>query len=142
MSEKQESYNTEGYKGLQSEIRGLVIEPKLEVVENRFPDREYIVEFDSEEFNAICPKTGLPDFAKVKIAYVPDKCLVESKSLKLYLNAYRTIGIFHEHAINKIFEDVIKIANPKRASITGNFNARGGIAINVVINYERKKGEV
>lgn len=136
--------DTSGYKGLQSEIRDLKIEPGLEVVENRYNDVEYLVEFVSNEFNAICPKTSLPDFATIKINYIPDRHLVESKSLKLYLNAYRNIGIFHEHAVNKILADFIRACDPKKVAILGTFNARGGIAINVARKYVRgdqKQGE-
>ena len=91
------TFDTSGYGQLQDRIRDIVIEPGLEV-ENMYFDRDYIVELTADEFISVCPKTGLPDFAVIKISYIPDKHLVEEKSLKLYLTAYRNLGIFQEHA--------------------------------------------
>ena len=99
----------------------------LEVVENEYPDNDYEINISIPEFNAVCPKTGLPDFGIIQIDYVPDNLIVELKSLKLYIVAYRNFGIFHEHVINKILEDFTKVCNPKKIHVTGNFNPRGGI---------------
>lgn len=124
------------YRGLQKDIKKLKIEPPLDVVENEYADRDYLVVLQTEELNTVCPKTGLPDFAVLKIEYVPDKWLVEQKSLKLYLTAYRNIGIFQEHATNKIFDDFIETVKPRWARIEARWNARGGISTVVVREYK------
>jgi len=127
----------ESYKDLQEGIRKLKIEPPLQAFENKYQDKECMVQFHTEEFSAVCPRTGLPDYAEIYLRYIPNKKVLESKSCKLYLTAYRNIGIFHEHAINKIFEDFIKVVDPKEAYIRGEFNARGGI--DIVVEREYKK---
>ena len=101
--------------------------PSLEVVENEYRDRDYTVNVSIPEFNCVCPRTGLPDFANIKIQYVPDKYIVELKSLKLYAVGFRNLGIFHEHVTNKIMDDIAKACNPKKIDITGDFHPRGGI---------------
>jgi len=127
------------YEDLQKEIRTLKIEPPLQAFENKYPEKDYWVTFHTEEFTAVCPRTGLPDYAEILITYKPDKKVLESKATKLYLTAYRNVGIFHEHAINKIFEDFIKVVEPKEAYIEGHFNARGGIDIVVELEYKKEK---
>jgi 7-cyano-7-deazaguanine reductase len=116
-------------------IRDLIIKPELETIENIYPDRNYIVELKSEELTTVCPKTGLPDFAKLTISYVPDMLLVEEKSLKLYLNGYRNIGIFQENATNKILDDFVSAVKPRRISIIADWNNRGGIAVHVEVAW-------
>ena len=81
----------------------------LEVVKNEYLDRDYNINIEVPEFNCVCPKTGLPDFAKIKINYVPDKNIVELKSLKLYMVGFRNLGIYHEHVTNLILNDLVKI---------------------------------
>jgi len=106
------------------------IEPSyrdLEVVDNEYSDRDYVINISIPEFNCVCPKTGLPDFGTIKINYVPKKHIVELKSLKLYVVKFRNIGIFHEHVTNKIMDDFIKSCNPKTIEVVGDFNPRGGI---------------
>lgn len=125
-----------GYKGKQDKIRDLTITPELDVVENQYMDRDYIVELKTNEFTTVCPKTGLPDFATITIQYKPDKYLVEQKSLKLYLNGYRNIGIFQEHATNKIFDDFIRQVQPRWAKIEVVWNIRGGVGVKVEREYE------
>jgi len=127
----QQSLNLSEYKGKQDNIRGLKITPDLKVVENQYNDNDYLVELKTNEFTTVCPKTGLPDFAIVTIQYKPDQYLVEQKSLKLYLVGYRNIGIFQEHATNKILEDFIACVQPKWAKIETIWNARGGIDVRV-----------
>lgn len=124
-------FHTGGYRNKQSDIRDLVIKPSLQTIENIYPDADYWVELATEEFSSICPKTGLPDFALLRIRYQPDKVLVEEKSLKLYLTAYRNLGIFQENATNKIFEDFIAKIKPRKAVITADWNPRGGIGVKV-----------
>ena len=99
----------------------------LEVVENEYPNNNYEINISIPEFNAICPKTNLPDFGVIQIDYVPNRKIVELKSLKLYIVAYRNFGIFHEHVTNKILDDFTKACSPKKIHVTGNFNPRGGI---------------
>ena len=90
-----------------------------------------------EEFTAICPVTGQPDFGKLCISYVPDAKLVESKSLKLYLGSYRNEGIFHEFVVNKVLDDLVKALAPLSMEVRGEFRPRGGIAIIPVARYKR-----
>ena len=111
--------------------------PAIETFPNQFPDYEIRVEFP--EFTSICPKTGLPDFGTIAIRYVPKKHCMELKSLKMYLIAYRALGIFYENAVNRILEDVVKAAQPVEATVTGEFNPRGGLTSVVEANYPRIK---
>ena len=113
----------------------------LEAIPNKNPDRNYFVKLNCEEFTCVCPITGQPDFATLKIRYIPDEKLVESKSLKLYLTSFRNEGIFHESAVNKIADDLIKILQPRYLEIEGNFKVRGGIAIVPFVNYGRDEFE-
>ena len=111
--------------------------PAIETFPNQFPDYEIKIEFP--EFTSICPKTGLPDFGTVIIRYVPDKNCLELKSLKMYLLAYRDLGIFYENAVNRILEDVVKSCRPVMAIVTGEFNPRGGLKSVVEARYPRTK---
>jgi 7-cyano-7-deazaguanine reductase len=104
---------------------------KLEAFPNRTPGRFYLVELTSDEFTCLCPITGQPDFATIVIRYVPDKLIVESKSLKLYFWSFRDEGAFHEHVVNAILDDLVKLLDPHWCLVEGRFSVRGGIAINV-----------
>jgi len=108
---------------------------KLETFPNPYPKRDYWIHFECPEFTALCPITGQPDFALITIDYVPDQHCLESKALKFYLFAYRNIGTFHEAAVNRILEDIIKACRPRRLRVSGKFNPRGGIAITVSAEY-------
>ena len=112
--------------------------PELEVVDNHYDDRDYVVHFEIPEFNCVCPKTGLPDFATLTIDYVPAKKLVELKSLKLYINGYRNLGVFHEHVANKVLDDLVAATKPKKLRLVADFNVRGGIHTVVTSNYKWK----
>lgn len=107
--------------------------PKIAVFKNQF--NGYEVTIIEPEFTSVCPKTGLPDFGTITIKYVPHKYCLELKSLKMYFNAYRNIGIFMENSVNKILEDVVSACKPKKASVLGDFNARGGIKTVVEAKY-------
>lgn len=107
----------------------------IETVVNPYPDKIYTVDIEFPEFTCVCPKTGLPDFATIRIEYVPDKMIVELKSLKLYFISYRNEGAFHEKVINKILEDFCAACQPRSANITGEFNVRGGIKTTVSAEY-------
>lgn len=125
------------YEGLQKNIRKLKI-PKIEVWKNQYPDKIYTITLDIPEFTCICPKTGLPDFAVIKIEYSPQKYCIELKSFKMYTIFFRNIGIFHEHLVNKMLEDFVGACKPRRAKITGVFNPRGGITTTVTREYKRR----
>ncbi len=99
----------------------------LQIVKNEYNDRDYTINVTIPEFNCVCPKTGLPDFGTLYIEYIPNKHIVELKSLKLYIVKFRNVGIFHEHVTNYILDDFKKACNPKKITITGDFNPRGGI---------------
>jgi len=111
---------------------------KLETFPNHHPGRNYTVTLRTEEFTCVCPKTGQPDFAKLTIQYIPDRKIVESKSLKLYLWAYRDKGVFHEHVVNAILDDLVTALAPKSCKVTGEFSVRGGIAITVEAEYKNE----
>jgi 7-cyano-7-deazaguanine reductase len=114
--------------------------PSLETFSNQFPDYEIKIEFP--EFTSVCPKTGLPDFGTIVIRYVPLQRCLELKSLKMYMLAYRNLGIFYENAVNRILEDIVKACRPVRAVVSGEFNPRGGIRSVVEAHYPRpKKGQ-
>lgn len=107
----------------------------LEAFENRKPDRDYFVKFNCPEFTTLCPMTNQPDFATIYISYIPDKKMVESKSLKLYLFSYRNHGGFHEDSVNTIMDDLIKLMDPRYIEVWGKFTPRGGISIDPYCNY-------
>ena len=109
----------------------------LETFPNQHPGRHYTVTLVCPEFTCVCPMTGQPDFATLHITYVPDASLIELKALKLYINAYRHVGIFHEFVTNKILTDLIAACQPLRMEIEGDFNVRGGIKTVVKASYER-----
>lgn len=94
---------------------------------NAYPDRDYVVKIDCPEFTAVCPMTDQPDFGRFVIEYVPDQRLLELKALKLYLQAYRDVGIFHETVTNKVMDDLRVALQPRRISVVATYNARGGI---------------
>ena len=108
----------------------------LETFENEFPNRDYTIIHTAPEFTSLCPKTGQPDFATIDIDYIPDKLCVELKSLKLYLNSYRSEGVFFESVTNRILEDLVKVCSPRYMLVTAEFNVRGGISSVVEAEYE------
>ena len=110
--------------------------PEIETFLNQFPD--YKITIKIPEFTSVCPKTGLPDFGTLTISYVPQKECLELKSLKLYLLAYRNLGIFYENAVNRILEDVVAACRPVRATVIGEFNPRGGMSSIIEANYPRE----
>lgn len=107
----------------------------LETFRNRHPEYDYFVKFNCPEFTSLCPITGQPDFAAITISYVPDKYLVESKSLKLYLFSFRNHGGFHEDVVNRIMKDLTRVLDPKYIEVWGRFLPRGGISIDPYSNY-------
>ena len=107
----------------------------LEAFQNRHTENDYWVRFNCPEFTSLCPITGQPDFAEIRINYVPDQLMVESKSLKLYLFSFRNHGDFHEDCVNTIMKDLIKLMQPKYIEVIGLFTPRGGISIHPFANY-------
>ncbi len=99
----------------------------LEKWPNPCTERDYTIDISFPEFTCLCPRSGYPDFATIKISYVPDKYIVELKSLKLYLNRYRDQSISHESAANRIFDDLKSLLEPRRLEVEGDFNPRGNV---------------
>ncbi len=110
---------------------------KLETFPNH-AKRDYTVTLSTDEFTCVCPMTGQPDFAKIKIQYIPDKKIVESKSLKLYFWSFRSEGVFHEHVTNVMLDDLVEALAPRWCKVTAEFAVRGGIAITVEAEYPGK----
>ena len=108
---------------------------ELTPIPNPHPDRDYDVEFSTDEFTCVCPMTGQPDFATIRISFVPDQQLVELKSLKLYLWSFRQEGHFHEDVTNIILNDLVAVLKPRRITVVGEFNIRGGIGTVVKASY-------
>ncbi len=100
---------------------------KLELWDNPTPERDYEIDISFPEFTCLCPRSGYPDFATIKINYVPDKKIVELKSLKLFLNSFRDVSISHEEATNRIYETLLKKLRPRRLEVVGDFNPRGNV---------------
>ena len=109
--------------------------PALDAFPNQFP--AYVIEIDHPEFTSICPKTGLPDFAMLTIEYEPDASCLELKSLKLYLNGYRDLGIFQENVVNRVLRDIVDATDPVWCEVCGEFAARGGLGTTVTAGYQR-----
>lgn len=102
-------------------------EARIEPWENPYPDRDYRVDISFPEFTCLCPRSGYPDFATIRISYIPDKYIVELKSLKLYLNSFRSESISHESATNMIFDELNNILKPRSLEVIGDFNERGNV---------------
>ena len=100
----------------------------------------YEIQIEIPEFTSVCPKTGLPDFGKLTLRYVPGERAVELKSLKMYMLAYRNLGIFYENAVNRFLRDIVKACDPVRATLIGDFTPRGGIQSQITASYSRENG--
>src|SRR5690625_4125585 len=109
----------------------------LEAVDNDYSNRDYFIKFNCPEFTTLSPMTGQPDFATIYISYIPDKKIIESKALKLYLFSYRNYGGFHEASVNMMMDDIIELINPRYIEVLGKFMPRGGISIDPYCNYGR-----
>ena len=110
---------------------------ELETFPNPRPERDYEISMECPEFTCICPRTGQPDFATIRINYVADELCVELKSLKLYLWSYRDEGAFHEAVTNKILDDFVQACRPRKVTVVGDFNVRGGIHTVVTAEYRQ-----
>ena len=113
-------------------------EKSLETFPNPSPGRDYEIRFECPEFTCVCPMTGQPDFATIRITYVPDQSCVELKSLKLYLWSYRNEGAFHEAVTNRILDDFVAAARPRWLEVIGDFNVRGGIKTEIRATYGKR----
>ena len=113
--------------------------PKLETWPNQH--QGYRIKIEIPEFTSVCPKTGLPDFGKLTLEYVPDRLCIELKSFKLYLLAYRGLGIFYENVVNRVLADVVRTISPVTATLTGEFTPRGGLNSTVIAEYSRNQRE-
>lgn len=111
----------------------------LEVWENPTPERDYTIEITFPEFTCLCPRSGYPDFATIKINYIPDKYIIELKSLKLYLNKFRNRYISHEEVTNKIYGEIYEILKPRFLEIIGDFNPRGNVKTVVKVSSKDQK---
>ncbi len=136
---------TKRYATSESDLSGLSLlgkgtkpQKRLETFPNHHPGRDYVVTLRTDEFTCVCPATGQPDFGKLTIQYVPNKKIVESKSLKLYLWSYRNEGVFHEHLANTILDDLAIALAPRWCKVTAEFAVRGGISITVEAELGKK----
>ncbi len=109
----------------------------LEVFDNQFPQRDYVIETICPEFTSVCPKTGQPDFGELEFRYIADKKCVELKSLKFYLQSYRNDGIFYENVTNTIVNDLVAVLDPRWLELKAKFSPRGGIATNVIVEWKQ-----
>jgi 7-cyano-7-deazaguanine reductase len=112
--------------------------PEIETWPNQYPD--YEIEIQIPEFTSVCPKTGLPDFGKLTLVYTPRKKCLELKSLKMYLLAYRNLGIFYENVVNRVLRDVVKAVDPVRAMVIGEFTPRGGLQSKITARWSNQLG--
>src|SRR5229473_1122348 len=112
--------------------------PEIETWANQYPG--YEIEIVLPEFTSVCPKTALPDHGEITLLYVPDKLCLELKSLKMYMLAYRNLGIFQENAVNRFLRDVVRACRPVSAAVTGEFTPRGGVYTKITANWSRKRG--
>ena len=111
----------------------------LETFEYEYPGRDVDLNISTDEFTCVCPKSGLPDFATISIRYVPDLKCVELRSLKFYLMAYRQVGIFHEHVVNRILGDFVEVVEPIRVTVFGDFKIRGGLHTTSEVSWKKEK---
>jgi 7-cyano-7-deazaguanine reductase len=110
--------------------------PSIETWQNQFPG--YEIEIVIPEFTSVCPKTGLPDFGKLTLRYTPDKLCLELKSLKMYVLAYRDLGIFYENVVNRFLRDIVAATRPRAATVTGEFTPRGGLHAKVTATWSKQ----
>lgn len=112
--------------------------PEIETWPNQFP--VYEIEIVIPEFTSVCPKTGLPDFGRITLRYTPDKLCLELKSLKMYVLAYRNLGIFYENVVNRFLRDIVAAAKPISATVVGEFTPRGGLHAKVTATWSKRSG--
>lgn len=126
---------------LQANYKDYPTEPSKDILEafnNQHPNNDYWITFNCPEFTSLCPVTSQPDFGNITVKYRPAEKCVESKSLKLYLFAYRNHNAFHEAVTNMILDDLVELLNPKEMIVIGEFRPRGGISLDIEARYEQK----
>ncbi len=124
-------YDVEGLEALDVDV--------LETFPYEHPGKDIAVEIDTDEFTAVCPYSGLPDFATIRIAYIPKKKIIELRSLKYYLLSYRNVGIYQEHAVNRVLEDLAKCCSPKWMKVSADYKIRGGVHTVASREWGRRK---
>lgn len=136
----QVEHNHDKYKGIRFDTQdeSVIMADILETIPYEYIGKWTEVVIPTNEFTSVCPWSGLPDFADIKITLVPNQLLVEMKSLKYYLTSYRNVGIYQEHATNRILEDLVKLCDPLYMKIEANWNARGGLGTLVVVEYKKE----
>ncbi|MCP1355189.1 preQ(1) synthase [Aneurinibacillus migulanus] len=139
MSQVQHDYDKYNKIRFDTQDRSAIMEEILETIPYEYVGKKTEVTIPTNEFTSVCPWSGLPDFADIKITFIPNEKLIEMKSLKFYLTSYRNVGIYQEHATNKILEDLVKVADPLYMRVEALWNARGGLGTEVVVEY-RKEG--
>jgi 7-cyano-7-deazaguanine reductase len=134
MAKKQQKLYTDEHAsaGLNAEL------PAIETWPNQFRD-DYDIEIETPEFTSVCPRTGLPDHGTITIVYTPDRDCIELKALKMYLLAYRNLGIFQENIVNRVLRDCVKACKPRRMTVTGEFTPRGGVYSSISASYSKKR---
>ena len=125
-------YDVEGTEAIDVEV--------LETFPYEYPGKEIAIEIDTDEFTAVCPFSGLPDFATIRISYVPKKVIIELRSLKYYLLSYRSVGIYQEHAVNRILEDLAGCSSPRWMKVSADYRIRGGVHTVASREWGRRKG--
>lgn len=113
----------------------------IDSFENRFPERDYEIEFVAPEFTSVCPMTGQPDFGTIIVTYTPEARCIELRSFKFYLQTFRNKGIFYENVVNTILDDIVAAIAPRHLMVTGDFNTRGGISARITASYEAAERE-
>jgi 7-cyano-7-deazaguanine reductase len=129
------------YESKRFDIRGedAIDAGVLEAITFEYPESVTEVEYETDEFTAVCPWTGLPDFGTLTISYLPDSQLIELKSLKYYLTSFRNVGILQEHAVNRILDDLVELVNPYWMTVEADYGERGGIRTNAAAFYDREE---
>ncbi len=120
----------------------MIAEAKLEAVPNPSAGRDYVIDFTIPEFTCLCPLSNFPDFATIRIRYVPGEKIVELKSLKLYINRFRDQELFHEQAVNRILDDLVAACAPKWMWVEGDFNVRGNIKTKIRASHGKRPPDV
>lgn len=133
-------HNYDKYKGIRFDTQdaSVILVDILETIPYEYVGKRTEVMIPTNEFTSVCPWSGLPDFADIKITYVPNETLIEMKSLKYYLTSYRNVGIYQEHATNRILNDLVACCDPLYMKIEADWNARGGLGTNVVVEYTKE----
>ena len=124
-------YDVEGLDAIDVDV--------LDTFPYEYPGRDVVINIDTDEFTAVCPFSGLPDFAKITVNYIPNKLCLELRSLKYYLLSYRNVGIYQEHAVNRILEDLAKCCKPKWMQVVADYKIRGGVHTVATVEWGKRK---